>query len=231
MPPLGILMLETNFPRPVGDVGHSATWPFPVLFGTIAGATPRRVVDGDTAALVESFVGAGDALAERGAVGLLTSCGFLVALQDELAARSRVPVATSSLLQIGLAQRCLPPGRRVGAITYDAAALTARHLAAAGADPATPIAGLPPGGAFHAMIESGAPYDAARLESELMEVAADLLREHADIGALVLECTNLPPFSVALRARFGLPVYDVVTLGRWFYDGLRASPPNLSGAI
>jgi hypothetical protein len=57
-PPLGIMMLETNFHRPAGDVGHPSTWPFPVLFATVPGATPRRVVDGDTEGLLQPFVDA-----------------------------------------------------------------------------------------------------------------------------------------------------------------------------
>lgn len=211
-------MLDTAFPRPPGDVGHPQSWAFPVLMATIPGALARRVVGGGAAGMVDAFVAAGNALADQGAVGLITSCGFLATLQSVLAARCRVPVAASSLLQIPMVSLCRPG--RVGVITYDAAALTAAHLLAAGADAATPVVGLPANGAFRAMIEGGAPYDATALEWEVLDAARRLLGENADISAIVLECTNLPPFAAAIRAMTGLPVYDVLTLGHWLHAGL-----------
>ena len=42
--PLGILMLEARFPRIPGDMGNAATWPFPVLYRVVKGASPERVV-------------------------------------------------------------------------------------------------------------------------------------------------------------------------------------------
>ncbi|RVU14532.1 aspartate/glutamate racemase family protein [Methylobacterium oryzihabitans] len=226
-PPLGILMLDTAFPRPPGDVGHPATWPFPVRFRTVAGATARRVVDGDDG-LLDAFVAAGAALAREGAVGLTTSCGFLARHQRALAARLPVPVATSSLLLLPLVERCLPAGRRAGVVTYDATALTDRHFSECGADPATPRVGLSADGAFRALIEGGAAYDRPALAAEAAEAARSLLAGHPGIGAIVLECTNLPPFARDLAAAFRLPVHDVVTLGRWLHAGLAPAPYALS---
>ena len=47
-----------------------------------------------------------------------------------------------------------------------------------------------------------------------------LLSGNPGIGAIVFECTDLPPFSEEVSREFGLPVYDIITLGRWFYSGL-----------
>ena len=46
---------------------------------------------------------------------------------------------------------------------------------------------------------------------------------HADasIGALVLECTNLAPYSRDIGRLTGLPVFDMVTLVHWFHRSLR----------
>ena len=213
-------MLDTDFERPPGDIGNPASWPFPVLFKTVREASARRIVGGEDAGLIEAFVAAGEALAEDGAVGLTTSCGFLAIRQNGLSARLSIPIATSSLLQIPMIGRCLPKGGRVGVVTYDADALTDAHFTAAGADPATPRVGLPADGFFRGLIEGGEPYREAAMRQEVLAAVETLLKHHAGIAALVFECTNLPPFAAAVRQSFGLPVYDVLTMGGWFYRGL-----------
>ncbi|MDR3525434.1 MAG: aspartate/glutamate racemase family protein [Acetobacteraceae bacterium] len=214
--PLGILMLDTDFPRPPGDVGHAASWRMPVLFARVKGASVRAVVRDDPEKLLDLFAEAGNGLADRGAVGLITSCGFLAALQKPLAARLTVPLAASSLLQIPKL-----PGP-VGVITYDSRTLGPAHFLGVGADPATPVVGLPDNGAFHAMIEGGAGYDAAALCHEAVDAARQLQNSVPNLAAIVLECTNLPPFSADIARATGLPVYDILTLGHEFHAGLAA---------
>ncbi|MGY8631877.1 aspartate/glutamate racemase family protein [Bradyrhizobium sp. 14AA] len=219
-PPLGIIMLDIAIDRPPGDVGHPASWPFEVIFRTVPGASARKIVDGNDADLIEAFVAAGDALHAQGAIGLTTSCGFLASRQRELSARMKLPLATSSLLQLPMVERCLTAGRRAGVITYDAKALTDRHFVEVGADPGTPRVGLPPNGSLRAHIEGGRSYDRDGLRRDVHAAVRALLSENPNIGAIVFECTNLPPFSDDVSRGFGLPVYDIITLGRWFHSGL-----------
>src|SRR6202030_2517640 len=135
--PLGLLMLEARFPRIPGDMGNGTTWPFPVLYKVVPGATPDPVVRHKSAGLANAFLDAAAELVELGADGITTTCGFLSLYQRELAAHVAVPVAASSLMQIPLVERILPAGRRVGVLTLSAASLTAEHFTAAGADPQT----------------------------------------------------------------------------------------------
>ena len=110
---VGILMLETRFPRIPGDIGHAATWPFPVLYKVVRGATAGRVTtaraNDRSTGLLDAFLAAGAELVQDGADGITTSCGCLSIYQRELAAHCRVPVAASALLQIPLVERLLPP--------------------------------------------------------------------------------------------------------------------------
>ena len=130
---VGILLLESRFPRIPGDGGNAETWPFPVLYRVVAGATPDKVVRAAAAGAVEDFVAAARELVALGADGITTNCGFLVLHQDRLARACGVPVAVSSLMQVPWVQVLLPPGRRVGVLTVDASSLTPRHLECAGA--------------------------------------------------------------------------------------------------
>jgi hypothetical protein len=218
---IGILVLDTRFRRFVGDIGNAETWPFPVAYKLVCGATAARVtrLAGDD--LLAPFVAAGRELVDEGVDGITTTCGFLAYYQSALAAALPVPVATSALLQAPVVARTLPGGKRVGILTYDAEALTAAHLEAVGVDPATPVAGMPAGSEFRRAIaegDAGVPYEVQ--ESEVLEAARSLLNR-GDIGAIVCECTNLAPFSAAMAERFSVPVFDQVSLVHWFHQGLR----------
>jgi len=219
---VGVLMLDTAFPRPVGDIGNPETFRFPVIYERVRGASAQRVVRQRADGLLDPFVQAGQRLVKRGAAAISTSCGFLVLFQRELARALPVPVATSSLLQVAWVEPLLPNGRRCGVITFDAAALGPEHLLAAGARPDTPIAGMPTGGALQrAVLEDAPQMDVDAVRAELIEVAGALLQSASGIGALVLECTNLPPYADDLRARYGLPVFDSTTLLEWLWQSVR----------
>jgi hypothetical protein len=221
--PLGILMLDARFPRIPGDMGNAATWPFPVLYRVVTGATPERVVLEGAAGLLPDFLAAAAELVAQGAEAITTNCGFLSLFQAELAAHVRVPVATSALLQVPWVQATLPPGKRVGIVTVSAGSLTPRHLAAAGVPADTPIVGTEGGREFFRVLigTDKVDMDIGLAEQDVLDAAARLMREHADIGAIVLECTNMPPYAHAVQAACGVPVFDIYSLITWFHAGLR----------
>jgi len=221
--PLGILMLEARFPRIPGDMGNALTWPFPVLYRVVKGASPERVVLQGAAGLLPDFLDAAAELVAQGAEAITTNCGFLSIFQRDIAAHVGVPVATSALLQYAWIAASLPPGRRVGIVTVSKGSLTPRHLAAAGIPLDTPVVGTEGGREFFRVLIKGESQDmdVGLAEADILEAAGALLAEHGDIGALLLECTNMPPYAHALRAAFGLPVFDITTLVGWLQGGLR----------
>jgi hypothetical protein len=217
---VGLLRLDTRFPRPVGDVGNANSFEFPVRAAVVRGATADRVVRGDAGALLAPFAAAGRALAAEGAVALVTSCGFLARHQRALAARLPVPFAASALSQLAWLSPMLPAGRRAGVITIDAAALGPEHLAGVGAPPDTPVVGLPPDGALATAIFGDRPtLDLERARAEVVDAGRRLRTAEPALGAIVLECTNLPPYRDALARDTGVPVYGIDTLMRWLWAG------------
>src|SRR3954469_22562012 len=145
---LGILMLEARFPRIPGDMGNATTWPFPVLYRVVRGASPQRVVRERAEGLLDAFLEAAQDLVADGADGITTNCGFLSLYQAELARHVGVPVATSSLMQAPFIESILPPGKRVGILTISAASMTEAHLAAANVPRGTPVGGTDDGREF-----------------------------------------------------------------------------------
>jgi hypothetical protein len=212
-PCLGVVMLETRFPRPPGDIGNPASFAFPVRYAVVRGASPQRVVTERAAGLLAPFVEAARSLERAGCAAIVTSCGFLTLFQDEIARAVGVPFASSSLLQLPAVAAGLPGGLRPGVLTISAESLGWDPLRGAGADPDTPVAGVASGGEFARAILGDQPeMDMAKLQGEVLEAGARLLADHANVGAIILECTNMPPYASALRAATGLPVYDAITL-------------------
>lgn len=221
--PLGILMLEARFPRIFGDMGNGETWPFPVMFRVVRGASPERVVLNGAKGLLDAFVDAARDLVDLGAEAITTNCGFLSLFQREMAAAVQVPVATSSLMQVPWVQATLPPGRRVGVVTVSKASLTPPHLAAAGVPADTPVVGTENGREFFRVLIKAEKQDmdVALAEQDILDAGRALVRDNPDVGAIVLECTNMPPYAAALAAEVGLPVYDIYSMISWFHLGLR----------
>ena len=217
--PLGILMLDTRFPRIVGDIGNKQSFDFPVIFRRMEGIGSADAVSAhpDRPRVLAALEANARALADEGAVGLSTSCGFLALYQDDLAARSPVPVATSALLLIKQLV-----GRKVGVITASARNLTAAHFAAVGAPTDTPFVGLPEDSSFaRTFIGNATTLDRDQVEREAVAAGRELLARHPGVDTIVLECTNLPPYKPALEEALGLPVFDVLDLLKGFYSNLR----------
>src|SRR5256885_11176113 len=137
---VGILMLDTRFPRVPGDMGNAATFPFPVRYQRVAGADPDLVVRRGAAGLLPAFVEGARRLEDEGVGAITTNCGFLVKFQRELASSVAVPVFTSSLLLVPLVHRLLPSRRRVGISNVNAGSLTREHLDGAGIGGDIPLA-------------------------------------------------------------------------------------------
>jgi len=221
--PLGILMLEARFPRIPGDMGNATTWPFPVLYRVVPGASPQRVVLDGAAGLLPAFLDAAADLVRDGAEAITTNCGFLSLFQREIAAHVSVPVATSSLMQVPWVRALLPPGKRVGVLTVSRASLTPAHLAAAGVPVDTPMIGTEGGREFFRVLIKAEKddMDVALAEQDILDAGRELVARHPDIGAVVLECTNMPPYAAALRDTLGLPIFDIYSMISWFHAGLR----------
>jgi hypothetical protein len=213
---LGILMLDTRFPRPPGDVGNAHTWPFPTQYRIVTGADTGRIMgERPDPTLLAPFLEAARELAAHGVRAITTSCGFLAIFHRELAAAVSVPMLTSSLLQVPLAARLLRPDQKVAVLT-ERPHLTERHFQAVGwstAEIPVVLESLPPDAVFPTVfIDNGLESDTEVLEREMVALAERTVREHPEVGALVLECTNFVPYSQAMRRATGLPVYDLYTL-------------------
>ena len=223
---VGILMLDTRFPRIPGDMGNASTFPFPVLYHRVKGASPDRVVRQGQQELLPSFIEGARALEREGVRAVTTNCGFLAKFQAEVAASVSIPVFTSSLMLVPLVHRMLPPKKAVGIMTVDASSLRPEHYTGAGItkDIPTVVAGMETEKEFtRVMLDNELELDVDAARDEHIRVARRFVSEHPDLGAIVLECTNMPPYADDIRRATGLPVFDIISLVRMAHDALAMS--------
>lgn len=211
---IGILNLESQFPRIPGDVGNATTWDFPILYKIIKRATPDAVVRKGDRTLLEPFIKGAQELETEGVRAITTSCGFLAMFQQELAAEVNVPVFTSSLMQVSLVHAMLKPSQKVGIITVESKSLTQKHLSCVGADKVPHIIlGAEGEEEFsRVLLENKPTLDVEKAKHELVKVAKRMISTHPEVGAIVLECTNMPPYAAAIQKEVGLPIFDIYTL-------------------
>jgi hypothetical protein len=209
-------MLDTRFPRPLGDIGNPASWPVPVLLKVVPRLAPDVVVQSAAglraADVVPAIAAAMFELQQAGCSAITTSCGFLVLLHDELQAQLSVPLVSSSLLQL---PRLLEEDEQVGVLTISSKHLSQEHLLAAGVPlerlDDVLVQGVDAAGEFVAAILGNRPeMDFARAEADVVAAAVELKARAPRLRSVVLECTNMPPYAQAVRAATGLRLFSLL---------------------
>ncbi|UPJ76883.1 hypothetical protein IVB19_39090 (plasmid) [Bradyrhizobium sp. 187] len=220
---LGILNLERGVPpggsppRPLpGSMLDPATFNFPVIAETVAGAWVENVVRGDPA-LEPAYVAASRRLVDRGAVVISSTCGFSIRHQRAVAASVGVPVAMSSLLLLPTLLRYVPPVGKIGVLTYDSSHCGEDLLGIddPGERARIVIGGIEGGKFWHDELKRPPPpIDVASIESGVGARIRSLRDAHPEIVAILFECAAFPMVAPAIRRHAKLPVYDITDLCR-----------------
>lgn len=207
---IGVLMLDTQFPRLVGDIGNPESFDRRVIYKLVEGASPHKVVCDQNEALLQPFIDAGKALINEGAELLTTSCGFLIYFQEALQSKFSVPVITSSLLLFPELERQYGSGN-VGIMTISKSSLSSSNLQTAGIPVDTPIGTTQGGTEFtSAILQNKAIFDVQACEADNVNAAMRLKRQYPNLKALLLECTNMPPHQAAIEQATGLKVFSIL---------------------
>lgn len=220
---IGILMLDTKFPRIPGDIGNALTFPFPVRYRKVSGATAARVVKEADPSLIAPFIDAAKELEQEGVCAITTSCGFLAIFHQHLAQAVDIPVFSSSLLQRPLVAAMIGSDKKIGILTASKPHLTPLHFKGVGAEGINKVIyGMEEQEEFtQVFIEGKEEMDVAKVEEEIVKVALTMVEENPDVGAIVFECTNMPPFRRAVQEAVQRPVFDIVTLTNYVYDSIK----------
>lgn len=210
-----MLRLDTRFPRILGDLCHFATWPFPMLEERVKLAEPHRVIAGRCEGLLDDFMNAGLRLRSAGAMGLTSSCGFMSLHSEALREACGIPTLLGALEYLPDLHVRYGEGN-VGVLTISASALTAEHFLASGVFCTPPICGVAEDSHFAGAILGNEKHlDFHQALRDNVSAACRLCDEYPHVKAILLECTNMPPYAEAIREAVGRPTYSL-------YDGVLA---------
>ena len=212
---IGILMLDTIFPRIPGDIGNAKSYPnVPVRYKVVKDAFCHRIMGQDhDPTLLQPFIQAAQELEAEGCRAITTSCGFLGSFQQQLADAVSIPVFTSTLLLVPMIRTMLNRNRSIGILTECADMMTEIHFNQAGwssKDIPVHVSGLSPDSAFSQLIiGDNLEGNWEQMAECIQEMTQRHMEQHPDTGALLLECTNYAPFTKMIQDIAQVPVFSI----------------------
>jgi len=216
---IGIMMTNKRKPRILGDIGNANTFNFPVRYKVIKEANSLSHLRGDPK-LLNPFIKAAKELEEEGIKAITTSCGFLIFYQKALSDTISIPVFTSSLLLISLLTKTIGKEDRIGVITANSDLLNKESLNSIGIkSEKLVIKGMQNSVEFKkTILDDNLFLDYEKLKDEVVSVVIKMISKNCKIKVILLECTNLAPFSKLIQELTKLPVFDIVTLVNFVYS-------------
>ncbi len=218
---IGIVVLETWYPLLPGNVANAITFDFPVRYKILREATVERIMRADPL-LLDMIIQAGHEFEQEGVRAMVGACGYFANYQREVAAALNIPVFLSSLLQAPMIYRSLKPEQLVGILFANAKAVNQTMLEACGITSDIPVAylGMEDQPEFRNILEYGGQFHYDKFEAEVVSRARQLVAENPDVGAILLECSDLPPFARSVQEVVKLPVFDFISMINWIYHGV-----------
>ena len=220
---IGILQSNSRIAMAPGDVGNARTFKFPVVYRVVDELSSDRLIVHADPTLAGPILREACALEEMGVLAITGDCGHLIQFQKEVAAAVQIPVFLSSWLQVPFIARIIPPHQKIGVLMANSRYLRKEFLINAGIDETIPmiVVGMESQPAFRAaIIEESGELDTAVVEQEVVGVARKLKQENPDIGAVFLECSDMPPYAAAIQEALHLPVFDFVTMINYLHATL-----------
>ena len=221
--PIGIIAIKLDYPKLPGNVVNASTFPFPVLYEEVTFEI-EALFRGD-AAIRDQIVQAAVRLERKGVRAIIGACGFFAHFQEDVCSAVQVPVYLSSLCQIPIIRTGLQKGKKIGVLAASGESVTQELLEKVGASGEDVIVFDVGSWESFAPIRWGkTELDNGRLTEDLMALGEKIREEYPRIGAILLECSDLPPYAWAIQRTSSLPVYDFITLIRWVHTAVSQQP-------
>ena len=224
---IGILVQDVHYPLVPGNVVNGYTYDYPVRFEVVNGANQARMHTGDPT-LLPDLVAAAKKLEQEGCRAVCAACGYFGHFQKRVADQVDIPVYLSSIVQIPWIRVGLKSGQKIGVLCADRKNLTKELFNACSVTEADQelcrIAGAGHLPEFSALLERRGHFDNEVLLQELIDRAKGLVEQNPDIGAILLECSDMPPYAWAIQKELQLPVYDFISMINYVHHIVAQTP-------
>lgn len=212
-----------------GNVSNATTFNFPVLYQRMEGVAtiPMVVSTKPHPQVLQWAINAGKKLEAQGCRAIIGNCGYFANYLPEVAAALDVPCFLSSLMQVPIIFRALKSEQKVGIICASGQALSsAPALKNCGVDDPSRvvIAGAENTSQMQNVLQGTGHLNNIKFEQELVDLAKQAVKDNPDIGAILLECTEMPPYAYAIQKAVRLPVFDFITMINWVYGAVVRHP-------
>jgi len=226
-PKIGILCWEEGqVPKAISQIAKlkgSCTNPFsydyPILIKRVKGINADTIVINPDPKVIDLMIMEMHKMVEQGVLAIATSCGFNAVHQQKLADSIEVPVFSSSLMQIPFVWKTLSSNQSIGVITAREKSLTKAHFNNVGVTNEMPfhVYGVEDYSEWSKLLNPAddITIDPSIMEKEIASLSLKITQNHPNIGAFVIECTDMPPFSDAIRKATRLPVFDFITMANY----------------
>jgi Asp/Glu/hydantoin racemase len=224
---VGIVYIEdVHYPMMPGNVVNAHTYDFPVRMSAVPNLTNQRLFDADPTIADDIIATAKHMVEKEGVRAICSACGFFGNFQEQVAAALDVPVAMSSLVQLPWIKAVLKPRAKVGILTANGEALNQRFFKRCGISDYSNLVvrGMERSEQFAAVVDMRGHFDNGVARDEVVNAALDMLEEADDIGAILLECSDMPPYAAAVQEATQLPVFDFITLIKWLHNATTQKP-------
>ena len=220
---IGVIQLIANIPMIPGNMGNVSTFGFPLLYEPVDVTGDMVVSSEPHPDVLKRSVGAARKLEAQGCRAIVGNCGFFANYQPQIAEQLDTPFFSSSLLQIPLILMSLKPDQKLGVMTADGPTLEAAPaLENCGVSDRSRliIVGLEETSEMKKILATIDRHNPRRFELQLVETAKRMAADHEDMGAILLECTELPPHARAIQKSVGMPVWGFPSMVNWVYAGV-----------
>lgn len=221
--PIGIIAIDLVYPKLPGNVVNASTFRFPVVYEKVRFEI-EALFRGDPAILAQ-VVAAAQKLEQEGVRAIIGACGFFAHFQKEVKAAVHVPVYLSSLCQLPLIHAGLQDEQKVAVLAASGESVTEELLSRVGASSSMcEVFDVGSIESFGPIRWGRTTLDNGALTEDLKALARSIRTEHPEVGAILLECSDLPPYAAAIQEASGLPVFDFITLINWVEQAVVQKP-------
>lgn len=224
---VGIVYIENvNYPLMPGNVVNAYTYDFPVRMKAVPNLTNDRLFNNDVTIADDIIATAKSMVENDGVRAICSACGFFGNFQQQVREALDVPVAMSSLVQLPLIQNLIKPGQKIGIITANGGSMTEELLKSCGVTKTDNlvIKDALQTEEFATVVNNRGYWDNAIAREEIVTLAKELVAENEDLGAILLECSDMPPYAAAIQEATQLPVFDFITLIKWLNSAVAQKP-------